>query len=88
MAVAAAPEFDATYAWRMGGRVRIELDDGSVYERTVHGQRGSMHDPFASADVDAKFSAVTAGMIPVGGPARIRRAVDGSARQVRVALAG
>ncbi len=84
--VSAAPEFDATYAWKMGGRVRIALTDGTVHERTVHGQRGSMHDRFSRADVDAKFASVTAGLVPPGGPARIRAAVDGSARDVRLAI--
>ncbi len=55
VSVAAHPEFDATYAWKMGGRVRITLDDGRVLERTVHGQRGSMHDPLDRSDIDAKF---------------------------------
>ena len=38
VSVDAAPEFDATYAWKMGGGVRITLTDGTVLERTVHGQ--------------------------------------------------
>lgn len=52
----AAPEFDATYAWKIGGRVRIGLVDGTVLERSVHGQLGSMHDPLDSTRVDAKFA--------------------------------
>jgi 2-methylcitrate dehydratase PrpD len=81
-AVSAAPEFDATYAWKMGGRVRIELDDGTAVDHTVHGQRGSMHDPFSADDVDEKFAAVTAGLLPDGAAARIRAGLDGSARGV------
>ena len=53
--ITAAPEFDATYAWKMGGRVRITLDDGSVLERTVHGQKGSMHAPLSAAELEQKF---------------------------------
>ena len=49
------PAFDATYAWKMGGRVRIALLDGRVLERTVHGQLGSMHDPLGRDRIDAKF---------------------------------
>ena len=86
--VSAAPEFDATYAWRMGGRVRIELDDGTALERTVHGQRGSMHDPFGPADIDAKFVRVTAGLAPPDGPARLRPAVAGAARDLLPAVIG
>jgi 2-methylcitrate dehydratase PrpD len=84
--VSSAPEFDATYAWKMGGRVRIELDDGSALERAVHGQRGSMHDPFSSADVDAKFAAVTDGLTQSGAAGRLRAATADKARHVRHAL--
>ena len=49
-----APEWDATYAWKMGGAVRITLADGRVLERAVHGQKGSMHDPFGPAEIEAK----------------------------------
>ncbi|MDH3298985.1 MAG: MmgE/PrpD family protein [Acidimicrobiia bacterium] len=62
--VTAHPEFDATYAWKMGGRVRITLDDGSVRERTVHGQIGSMHAPLTASQIDAKFARVTGGLFP------------------------
>lgn len=54
--VTAAPEFDETYAWKMGGRVTISLDDGATVERTVVGQKGSMHAPLTSAELDAKFT--------------------------------
>ena len=54
--VTAAPEFDETYAWKMGGRVRISLRDGSTLERTVVGQKGSMHVPLTADEVDAKFT--------------------------------
>ncbi len=56
--IVAGPEFDATYAWKMGGRVRITLDDGSVAERTVTGQMGSMHAPLTSDQLDSKFAAL------------------------------
>jgi len=51
----AAAEFDETYAWKMGGRVRIELADGRTLERTVHGQKGSMHDPLTADELAQKF---------------------------------
>ena len=56
ISVEAAPEFDATYAWKMGGRVRILLDDGTVLERSVTGQKGSMHAPLTGAELEAKFA--------------------------------
>lgn len=56
LSIAPAPEFDETYAWKMGGRVRITLDDGSVLERTVVGQRGSMHAPLSSTELGEKFA--------------------------------
>lgn len=60
----AAPEFDATYAWKMGGRLRITLDDGMVAERTVHGQLGSMHAPLTPVQLDHKFSALVGPSAP------------------------
>ena len=80
VSVTAHPDFDATYAWRMGGRVRITLDDGSVHEQTVHGQTGSMHDPLTSDQIDAKFALVTGGLLvdPVEAAAAIRGAAAGA----------
>lgn len=56
----AAKQFDDTYAQRMGGRVRIFLNNGEVLERTVHGQKGSMHDPLTRDELDAKFASLVA----------------------------
>ncbi|MEM8924820.1 MAG: hypothetical protein AAGD35_15055, partial [Actinomycetota bacterium] len=53
------PEFDATYAWRMGGRLALTLDDGTVLDRTVHGQKGSMHDPLSADELAAKLARIT-----------------------------
>ena len=55
----ASPEFDATYAWKMGGRLRITLHDGRILDQTVHGQKGSMHARLTRAEIDAKFSSLT-----------------------------
>ena len=55
VSVTAAPEFDETYAWKMGGRVRIQLTDGRLLERTVQGQRGSMHAPLSEEQLARKF---------------------------------
>jgi 2-methylcitrate dehydratase PrpD len=57
--IAPSPEFDATYAWKMGGRLRITLHDGRTVDRTVHGQKGSMHSPLTRAEIDAKFRSLT-----------------------------
>ena len=56
-----AAEFDATYAWKMGGRVRIRLVDGTMVSATVHGQKGSMHDPLEASELASKFSRLTEG---------------------------
>ncbi|MEM7337100.1 MAG: MmgE/PrpD family protein [Actinomycetota bacterium] len=72
VSLTAAPEFDATYAWKMGGRVRVTLSDGSVAERTVHGQRGSMHSPLAPAELMAKVHRVAGSTIG----ARVHDAVE------------
>ena len=69
-------EFDETYAWKMGGRVRISLTDGAVLERTVHGQKGSMHDPLSAAELEAKFERLVAGLAEEGLSTRIRHALD------------
>lgn len=77
-----AAEFDATYAWKMGGRVRVELDDGTVHERSVHGQRGSMHAPMTSAEVDAKFARVTRGLVADDSARTIRAVGSTTAREL------
>lgn len=63
VSVESAPEFDETYAWKMGGRLRIELTDGRTLDRTVHGQKGSMHAPLSPAELDAKFAKLVAGRV-------------------------
>ena len=60
VAIAADARWDATYAHKMGGSVRITLRDGRVLERSVCGQKGSMHDPLSVDEIEAKF-AVLAG---------------------------
>ncbi|WP_419944407.1 MmgE/PrpD family protein [Candidatus Poriferisodalis sp.] len=54
--IAADARWDATYAHKMGGSVRITLRDGSVLERSVCGQKGSMHDPLSADDIEAKLA--------------------------------
>ncbi len=76
------PEFDATYAWKMGGRVRITLTDGSVLERTVHGQRGSMHAPLTRGELGQKFERLTLGRIADGAADRIRGIERVAAREL------
>lgn len=61
VSIQAAEEFDATYAWKMGGRVSIHLVDGRTLSQTVHGQKGSMHDPLDSRELAAKFEGLTEG---------------------------
>ena len=65
-------EFDATYAWKMGGRVRITLRDNTVLDRCVHGQKGSMHDPLSNDEIDAKFSMLSDGRMDPSLPNTIR----------------
>ncbi|MEM7287131.1 MAG: MmgE/PrpD family protein [Actinomycetota bacterium] len=63
VSVDSAPEFDETYAWKMGGRVRIELTDGRVLERTVRGQKGSMHSPLTADELGEKFAKLVTGRV-------------------------
>ncbi len=56
VSVEARPEYDATYAWKMGGGVEIDLVDGTRLERSVHGQWGSMHDPLSETQLQRKVT--------------------------------
>jgi 2-methylcitrate dehydratase PrpD len=55
----ASAEFDATYAWKMGGRLRVHLADGTAHERTILGQRGSMHRPLSQDEQHQKLRRLT-----------------------------
>jgi len=70
------PAFDATYAWKQGARVEIALTDGRVLERTVHGQKGSMHDPLSDAEIERKFRTLTGGCLDPGIPEVVRSLPD------------
>ena len=67
-----AAEFDATYAWKQGVRVEVTLADGRVLERTVHGQKGSMHAPLTDAEIEHKFAMLTDGRLDPGIPDLVR----------------
>ncbi len=93
VSVTAHPEFDATYAHKMGGRVRITLVDRTVLERRVHGQIGSMHAPLTTAQIDAKFARVTSGLLAdpsaaAGAIRRIAASPDASAADLIGAFSG
>ena len=70
-----APEFDQTYAWKMGGRVRVVTASGEVFGRTIHGQKGSMHDPLSRPELDAKFERLAGESAPAGSADAIRHAL-------------
>ena len=86
VSVDAVPEYDATYAWKMGGRVRITLADGTVAECEVHGQKGSMHDPLDTAELDTKCELLTAGCAAPDLGDAIRSVADGSLDRLTTAL--
>ena len=71
-AIVPAPEFDATYAWKQGARVEMTRTDGTVLERTVHGQKGSMHAPLTDAEIEQKFAMLTDGRLDPGIPELVR----------------
>ena len=81
-AVEPAAEFDETYAWKMGGRVTVHLDDGRTLSRTVHGQKGSMHAPLSPDELDGKFSLLVGPTAASLRDAVRRLAFDGSAAAV------
>ena len=65
-AIVPSEEFDATYAWKQGARVQITLADGRVLQRTVHGQKGSMHDPLTDEEIERKFRMLVEGRLDPG----------------------
>ena len=71
-----APEFDATYAWKQGARVQITLTGGRVLERTVHGQKGSMHDPLSDDEIERKFRLLAEGRLDPAVPDAVRSLPD------------
>ena len=74
------PVFDATYAWKQGARVRITLTDGRVLQRTVHGQRGSMHDPLSDEEIERKFRMLAQGRLDAAIPEVVRTLPERTAR--------
>ena len=76
------PAFDATYAWKQGARVEITTTDGRVLERTVHGQRGSMHDPLSDAEIERKFRTLAGGRLDPGLPEIVRSLPDRPVRDL------
>ena len=82
VSVRPAPEFDDTYAWKMGRRVRIHLIDGEMLERTIHSQKGSMHDPLGAEEFDVRLRALTTGRAPTGKVAALRVVPDEPDRKV------
>ena len=78
----AAKQFDDTYAKKMGGWVRIFLRSGEVLERTVHGQKGSMHDPLSQQQLDAKFASLVSDSAPSDLALRLRANLADRSRPV------
>ncbi len=73
-------EFDATYAWKLGGRVRVHTENGEVHERTVTGQRGSMHQRLTADELDRKLRRVAGNRVDL---AALRAALDRLADDVQ-----
>ncbi len=89
LAVAATlpdPTFDATYAWKQGARVEINLNDGRVLERTVHGPRGSMHDPLGDEEIERKFRTLAEGRLDPAIPEIARSLPDRPIRDLTTLL--
>ena len=77
-----APEFDDTYAWKQGARVEIMLAGGRVLSKTVHGQKGSMHDPLSDDEIDRKFQNLTEGRLDHRIPEVVRSLPDRPVREL------
>ena len=76
------PAFDATYAWKQGARVEITTTGGRLLERTVHGQRGSMHSPLSDAEIERKFHTLAGGRLDPGVPEAVRSLPDRPVREL------
>jgi 2-methylcitrate dehydratase PrpD len=76
------PTFDSTYAWKQGARVEITMTDGRVLERTVHGQRGSVHDPLSDTEIERKFRTLAAGRLDPSIPEVVRLLPDRPVREL------
>lgn len=76
------PTFNATYAWKQGARVEITMSDGRLLERTVHGQRGSMHDPLSDAETERKFHTLAGDRLDPGIPEAVRSLPDRPVREL------
>ena len=55
VSMAAAEWCDASYAWKMAGGLRVVCTNGTEHHVRVCGQRGSMHQPLTSEELEAKF---------------------------------
>lgn len=76
------PTFDATYAWKQGARVEITFAGGRILERTVHGQKGSMHDPLSDDEIERKFHTLAGGRLDPGIPEVVRSLPDRPVREL------
>ena len=76
------PEFDATYARKQGARVEIMLAGGRVLRKTVHGQKGSMHDPLSGDEIDRKFDSLVQGRLDPAVPEVVRSLPDRPLREL------
>ena len=75
--------------------MEITAIGGRVLECTVHGQKGSMHDPLSDAEIERKFETLAGGRLDPGVPEtgrslpdRLRERVDPCCAQLVVQLGG
>ena len=56
--------------------MEITTPDGRVLERTVHGQRGSMHDPLSDDEIERKFHTLANSRLNPAIPEAVRSLPD------------
>ena len=66
--------------------MEINLNDGRVLERTVHGPRGSMHDPLGDEEIERKFRTLAEGRLDPAIPEIARSLPDRPIRDLTTLL--
>lgn len=59
-------EIQATYPEKRGGRVKIVLNNGSIYEKKIIDVKGSPTNPMNREEIEKKFSRLAATVLPAG----------------------
>lgn len=79
-----APAVQAEFPKRRGAKVRITLDDGTVYERELYDLKGSPNNPVDLETLENKFLANTRTVMPEARAVRVLRLFSSLEEQDRI----